>query len=254
MQDISWHTIFRPVRFLVTIIMILFCVCLLWLPILLVKFVEEVLEIEYNKYIEILGMLLNSWYIVVVAILCVIFYFRKEFSEKIMQITSVKDFLKFKSQNDNTDIEELIPSKNTIIEKCEENEIEKNIKKEFLPGTTTKVVETSNKIDEVRLENENLILENIRLRMAKTTEYVLKSIYIEKRMFKTFSIADIEKYIRELKQLAPNIIKKGTFKKEVKTIVFFLSSTGIIETEDELNYEVTDFGRKFIRYIFEGGI
>ena len=86
------------------------------------------------------------------------------------------------------------------------------------------------------------------------TEIVLRNVFFETGIFKSFSYDDIEKYLKELRQIAPDTIKRRMLKKEIEKIIIFLTASGIVETEDDFNFDITAFGRSFMRYVFEGGI
>lgn len=250
-----WHCIgekiVNSIKFIIKVIEVIVIIWILLLPILAVNFIEEELNINYNKYIKLLSIVLDSKYIWVCSILIVVVLFKKEFSTKIMQLSKVTG-MEFDLQTQKIYENGYSKSEKIIIENVQETKINQDIKKEFSEGDPTEEEMCLN--TDLIEQNNKLLLENTKYKMAKTTAFVIVSAYIDNKIGGVLTKVDIEKYLKDYIKNKGERLTRSQIKKEVNAIIFFLTTSGIAETEDEDNYEITAFGRAFAKYIFEGGV
>ena len=218
--------------------------------------------ITFDEFKELLDIICKSYYIIIMGIIVILYMFRHSIRKKLEQISEVGNgVVKFFSQADinkkNPDGTENLNTSGTIEEKREHiyegikddvSDIKKKSENKKELNDFNKESEIW-KLEEKQKENEALIqklkFKNIKLCMAPTTSSLLLYMY-NNRTITFFNKID-------LKNLLADRYPKINLEIEINAIIYFLTNNKIIETEDDKKYSITEFGRRYIEYIFNGG-
>lgn len=241
----------------------IFWITILGLVILIPLFsyyiIKQVYNISYDEYKGLLEIILNSNYVIVIGIIIIVYLFRNQLKKKIGQI---KEFntngVKFGTQLEKN-LEKGKPEEEVCDIISEENE-------EIYEEIKGKISENE-KISNSGKTNENIIYEleeqlkirdkiikknqfiNIKEHIAKTTNIILVYIYGKYKTINLFKQEELEQVLRDTLE-SENI--KINFNLEIRAIIQFLAANMIIDTEDDKNYCITDYGVEFLNFLFEG--
>lgn len=234
------------------------------IPLFSYYFMKKAYNISYNEYKELLQITLNSNYVIVLGVIIIVYLFRNQLKKKIGQIKEVNtNGVKFGTQLERNLEKKLEKGKlededcDTILE--ENEEIYEEIKDKILESN--KVLNNEKSKDNIIYELEEKLKAkdkeikknqyiNIKNQIAKTTNIILVYIYGKyKKAFNLFNQDELKQIL--IDTLANNKIKIN-FDLEVRAIIQFLSVNKIIDTEDDENYCITDYGVGFLNFLFEG--
>lgn len=244
-------------------------------PALFSGWISFIPNFDYEKYIKTLEIILNSSWMYVIGIIFGLLLFKKEISTKLIQLVKVQG-VEFDKQSDK---EEVAKKSGDVIMSEEERENVDSKAREFFNKHNQRINNPQNgednqtKAENVKvqeLNDENIIkyrdriteeykrkydLEKIKnslfqMRliekdMAKDTKLVLKLIY-----YRNIPSINYEEMKKLVKSLAP-VSNATRLKNQVDAIIYYLINNGILETEDDDRYELTVFGRRFLKFIFE---
>lgn len=241
----------------------IFWIIILGLVILIPLFsyyiIKQVYNISYDEYKELLEIILNSNYVIVIGIIIIVYLFRNQLKKKIGQIKEVNtNGVKFGTQLEKN-LEKSKPEEEVCDIISEENE-------EIYEEIKGKISENE-KISNSGKTSENIIYEleeqlktkdkiikknqfiNIKEHIAKTTNIILVYIYGKYKTINLFKQEELEQVLRDTLE-SENI--KINFNLEIRAIIQFLAANMIIDTEDDRNYCITDYGVEFLNFLFEG--
>ena len=241
----------------------IFWIIILGLVILIPLFsyyiIKQVYNISYDEYKELLEIILNSNYVIVIGIIIIAYLFRNQLKKKIGQIKEVNtNGVKFGTQLEKN-LEKSKPEEEVCDIISEENE-------EIYEEIKGKISENE-KISNSGKTSENIIYEleeqlktkdkiikknqfiNIKEHIAKTTNIILVYIYGKYKTINLFKQEELEQVLRDTLE-SENI--KINFNLEIRAIIQFLAANMIIDTEDDRNYCITDYGVEFLNFLFEG--
>lgn len=241
----------------------IFWITILGLVILIPLFsyyiIKQVYNISYDEYKGLLEIILNSNYVIVIGIIIIVYLFRNQLKKKIGQIKEVNtNGVKFGTQLEKN-LEKGKPEEEVCDIISEENE-------EIYEEIKGKISENE-KISNSGKTNENIIYEleeqlkirdkiikknqfiNIKEHIAKTTNIILVYIYGKYKTINLFKQEELEQVLRDTLE-SENI--KINFNLEIRAIIQFLAANMIIDTEDDKNYCITDYGVEFLNFLFEG--
>lgn len=244
-------------------------------PALFSGLVSFIPNFDYEKYIKTLEVILNGSWMYVIGIIFCLLLFKKEISTKLTQLVKVQG-VEFDRQSDK---EEIAKKSGDVIMSEEERENVDSKAREFFnkhsqrinnqkngednqaKAENVKVQELSNgniikykdriteeykrKYDLEKIKNSLFQMRLIEKDMAKDTKLVLKLIY-----YRNIPNINYEEMKKLVKSLAP-VCSTTRLKNQVDAIIYYLINNGILETEDDDKYELTLFGRRFLRFIFE---
>lgn len=236
---------------------------ILFFPLILYIISNKIYNIiTFDEFKELLDIICKSYYIIIMGIIVIFYMFRNSIRKKLEQLSEVGNGVakfspQFNINTENTDGKDCNGVNITIEEKREH--IYDNIKDDVSNiNDKSKTKEKSVKEDkdlkiwtlEERLKaNDELVLkmkfQNIKLCMAPTTSSLLLYMYNNRKtMF--FSKTELTKLLADR---YPNI----NLEIEINAVIYFLTKNKIIETEDDKIYSITEFGRQYMEYIFNGG-
>lgn len=241
----------------------IFWIIILGLVILIPLFsyyiIKQMYNISYDEYKELLEIILNSNYVIVIGIIIIVYLFRNQLKKKIGQIKEVNtNGVKFGTQLEKN-LEKSKPEEEVCDIISEENE-------EIYEEIKGKISENE-KISNSGKTSENIIYEleeqlktkdkiikknqfiNIKEHIAKTTNIILVYIYGKYKTINLFKQEELEQVLRDTLE-SENI--KINFNLEIRAIIQFLAANMIIDTEDDRNYCITDYGVEFLNFLFEG--
>ncbi len=241
----------------------IFWIIILGLVILIPLFsyyiIKQMYNISYDEYKELLEIILNSNYVIVIGIIIIVYLFRNQLKKKIGQIKEVNtNGVKFGTQLEKN-LEKSKPEEEVCDIISEENE-------EIYEEIKGKISENE-KISNSGKTSENIIYEleeqlktkdkiikknqfiNIKEHIAKTTNIILVYIYGKYKTINLFKQEELEQVLRDTLE-SENI--KINFNLEIRAIIQFLAANMIIDTEDDKNYCITDYGVEFLNFLFEG--
>ena len=231
------------------------------LPIFVYYVGTEFCYISYNEYKELLDITLNSYYVISIGVIIIVYLFRNQLKRKIEQLSEVNpNGMKF--DQDSQTVKNLQNSQDNVkSNNMDMFEIKENIYEEIKESFSKGKQEKKEKID-LELENEQLKqhieeLENnlkiekfmiIQNRMARTTNVVLLYINSKYKYNNFFRKLEIEGVLKEV------IENKKLMKLKLETIAVyqFLENNGIIDCEKENEFSVTGYGQEFLKFLFEG--
>lgn len=238
------------------------------IPVFSYYVMNKMYNTSYNEYKDLLEIVLKSNYVIIIGIIIIVYLFRNEIKEKIAQLKEFngngfkfetqleKNLKKSKPEEENCDI--------ILEESCDDtleknNEIYDKIKNEISNEKTVEEYEKSDKnkiyeLEEQLKAKDKIIKRNqfifIREHVAKTTNRVL--IY----MYEKYKTANNLFKKDELKNILKNSFENEKIKfdldLEIKAIIQFLLRNKIIDTEDDKNYCITEYGVEFLEFLFEG--
>ena len=238
------------------------------IPIFSYYVMNKMYNTSYNEYKDLLEIVLNSNYVIIIGVIIVVYLFRNQIKEKIGQLKEVngngfkfesqfeKNFKKSKPEEENYDII-LEESCNDTLEK--NNEIYDKIKNEISKEKPLQEYEKSDKnkiyeLEEQLKAKDKIIKRNqfifIREHVAKTTNRVLIYMYGKYKTANNLFKKDELKNI--LKNSFENEKIKIDFDLEIRAIIQFLLRNKIIDTEDDKSYCITEYGVEFLDFLFEG--
>lgn len=241
----------------------IFWIIILGLVILIPLFsyyiIKQMYNISYDEYKELLEIILNSNYVIVIGIIIIVYLFRNQLKKKIGQIKEVNtNGVKFGTQLEKN-LEKSKPEEEVCDIISEENE-------EIYEEIKGKISENE-KISNSGKTSENIIYEleeqlktkdkiikknqfiNIKEHIAKTTNIILVYIYGKYKTINLFKQEELEQVLRDTLE-SENI--KINFNLEIRAIIQFLAANMIIDTEDDKNYCITDYGVEFLNFLFKG--
>lgn len=218
--------------------------------------------ITFDEFKELLDIICKSYYIIIMGIIVIFYMFRNSIRKKLEQISEVGNgVVKFELQADinteNVDGTEYKIANDTIEEKREHiydnirddvSDINKKPElKEVLNDANSgkEIWQLEEKLKERNATIQKLKFQNIKLCMAPTTSSLLLYMYNNR------TITFFNKI--ELKKLLSDRYPHINLEMEINAIIYFLTNNKIIETEDDQHYSITDIGRQYMEYIFNGG-
>lgn len=236
------------------------------IPLFSYYFMEKVYNISYNEYKELLQITLNSNYVIVIGIIIIVYLFRNQLKKKIGQIKEVNtNGVKFATQLENTlrgsgNLENGKLENENCDNLIEDNEeVYKKVKDKMY--NDTKVLNDENSKDvriyelEEQLKDKDKEIKinqfiNIKNHIAMTTNIIL--IYIKGKYKTVNNLFTVDELKQILKDTLTNNNIKVNLNLELNAIIQFLSVNNIIDTEDDQNYCITDYGIEFLNFLFEG--
>ena len=233
------------------------------IPLFSYYYMKDIYNISYNEYKELLQITLNSNYVIVIGIIIIVYLFRNQLKKKIGQIKEVNtNGVKFGTQLEKNLEKNLEKDKlrdedcDTILEENEEiyEEIKDKISEDNKGLNNEKskdniIYELEEKLKDKEKEIKKNQFINIRNHIAKTTNIILIYIYGKYKNLNLFKQDELKQIL--IDTLGNNNIKIN-FDLEMEAIIQFLSANKIIDTEDDENYCVTDYGVEFLNFLFEG--
>ena len=256
---------------LVEIFWIIMLGTIILLPLFIYYILKITKNISYNEYKELLEIVLNSNYVIIIGIIIIVYLFRNQLKRKIGQIKEVNtNGVKFEGtqfdKNREQKIDTVFPKDDREnYDTLEQNEQIYSKIKENIKESKNKIIE--NEDDKInRLEQKNYRLEeelkirdeiikrekfkNIISHMAKTTHIILIYIYNKYKVENIFKNSEL---LQILKDTFNKDMSKMEINLESKTIIQFLLNNKIIDTEDDETFSVTEFGEEFLNFLFKGG-
>lgn len=241
----------------------IFWIIILGLVILIPLFsyyiIKQVYNISYDEYKELLEIILNSNYVIVIGIIIIVYLFRNQLKKKIGQIKEVNtNGVKFGTQLEKNlekskpeeEVCDIIPEENEEIYEEIKGKISENEKISNSEKTSENIIyeleEQLKTKDKIIKKNQFI---NIKEHIAKTTNIILVYIYGKYKTINLFKQEELEQVLRDTLE-SENI--KINFNLEIRAIIQFLAANMIIDTEDDRNYCITDYGVEFLNFLFEG--
>lgn len=216
-------------------------------------------SISYEQYKELLDIILNSNYVVVIGVIIIVYLFRNQLKNKIGQIKEVntngvvfgtqleKNLEKNNSEEENCDI---ISEENEDVYEEIKDKISDN---KSIPEDTKTNQNIIYELEEQLKEKDKVIKKNqfvnIKEHIAKTTNIILVYMYGKYKTLNLFKQEELEQILIDTFQKEN---AKINFDIETKAIIQFLATNKIIDTEDDKNYCITEYGVEFLSFLFEG--
>lgn len=234
---------------------------ILFIPLILYVINKKMFNfMTFDEFKELIDIICKSYYIIIMGIIIVVYMFRHSIRKKLEQISEMGNgVVKFALQADiNTENKEGTEYSNSTVEEKREDIYDK-IKDDVLDIKTnssiksvgsiinegTEILNLEEKLKESNALVRKLKFQNIKLCTAPTTSSLLLYMYNNKNV--TFFNK------MQLRKLLSDRYPQVNLEIELNAIIYFLTNNKIIETEDDENYSITEFGRKYIEYMFNGG-
>lgn len=254
-------------KFIVKVVEIFWMIILglvIMIPLFSYYFMKRVYNISYSEYKELLQITLNSNYVIVIGIIIIVYLFRNQLKKKIGQIKEVNtNGVKFGTQLENNLKESRSLEKGKLEnENCndiEENEeVYEEVKNKMYNNTKNlnkektmevRIYELENQLKEKKKEIKINQFINIKDHIAMTTNIIL--IYINGKYKTENNLFKVDELKQILKETLTNNNIKINLNLELNAIIQFLLANNIIDTEDDKNYCITDYGIEFLNFLFE---
>ena len=229
------------------------------LPIVIYYIGKKWINFSYNEYKELLDVTLNSYYVIVFAIVVIVYLFRNQLKKKIEQLSEVNQSgLKFDQDSQaSKSMSNVVESVKNITSQDSENYekqefVYEEIKEKFFPGDNENIAEENlqveneklkQQIEEIRKELKIEKFLRIKDSMANTTKIALLYINGKYKYNNSFEIEEIKNVIKEISKLSV----------EPMIVYQFLKVNNLIDCEEESSFSVNEYGKEFLEFLFEGG-